>query len=102
MSDDEQSSKDHYFAQLASISEAMTAAHGKDFAMGALVLAARFIAEGEARAKAAAAGTAPAAGGEAAVPRSDAPAPVGVPEHDARKSPLWTPDARAPGRQGRH
>ena len=42
-------SKDHFFAQLASLSDAMIAAHGKDFAMGAMVLAARFIAEGEAR-----------------------------------------------------
>ena len=41
--------KDHYFAQLARIADAMTADHGKDFAMGALVLAARFIAESEAR-----------------------------------------------------
>ena len=44
--------KDHYFAQLARIADEMTAAYGKDFAMGALVLAARFIAEGEARASA--------------------------------------------------
>ncbi|HVR54227.1 MAG TPA: hypothetical protein VMS38_31175 [Pseudorhodoferax sp.] len=44
--------KDHYFAQLARIAEQMTADHGKDFAMGALVLAARFLAEGEARARA--------------------------------------------------
>ena len=29
-----------------SIGEAMIAAHGKDFAMGALILSARFIAEG--------------------------------------------------------
>ena len=47
-------SKDHFFAQLASLSDAMIAAHGKDFAMGAMVLAARFIAEGEARELAAA------------------------------------------------
>jgi len=46
-------SKDRFFAQLAEISDAMCEAHGKDFAMGALVLAARFIAEGEARARAA-------------------------------------------------
>ena len=46
-------SKDCFFAQLASISDAMIAAHGKDFAMGAMVLAARFIAEGEARERAA-------------------------------------------------
>jgi hypothetical protein len=48
MSDDT-TSKDQFFAQLATLSEAMTAAHGKDFAMGAMVLAARFIAEGQAR-----------------------------------------------------
>ena len=45
-------SKDHFFAQLASLSDAMIAAHGKDFAMGAMVLAARFIAEGESRERA--------------------------------------------------
>jgi hypothetical protein len=53
MSNDETASKDAFFQQLAEISSAMTAAHGKDFAMGALVLAARFIAEGEARERAA-------------------------------------------------
>ncbi|HUG22875.1 hypothetical protein [Piscinibacter sp.] len=53
MSDDETSSKDRFFEQLAQISNAMVATHGKEFAMGALVLAARFIAEGEARARAA-------------------------------------------------
>ncbi len=47
-------SKDYFFAQLATLSDAMIAAHGKDFAMGAMVLAARFIAEGEARELAAA------------------------------------------------
>jgi len=52
MSDDETTSKDRFFQQLAQISDAMTAAHGKDFAMGALVLAARFIAESEARVRA--------------------------------------------------
>ena len=41
--------KDAYFEQLAQISDAMTNAYGKDFAMGALVLAARFIAEKESR-----------------------------------------------------
>ena len=49
----EAASKDAFFQQLASIASAMTAAHGKDFSMGALVLAARFIAEGEARERAA-------------------------------------------------
>ncbi len=38
-------SKDDFFARLARISDEMIAAYDKDFAMGALVLAARFIAE---------------------------------------------------------
>jgi hypothetical protein len=38
-------SKDVFFAQLARLSDEMIAAYDKDFAMGALVLAARFIAE---------------------------------------------------------
>lgn len=54
MSDDIPS-KDAFFEQLGRISDAMIAAYGKDFAMGALVLAARYIAEGESRARAAAA-----------------------------------------------
>lgn len=54
MSDNESVSKDTFFQELASIANAMTAAHGKDFAMGALVLAARFLAESEARERAAA------------------------------------------------
>jgi len=52
MIDDETTSKDRFFQQLAELSDAMIAAHGKDFSMGALVLAARFIAEREARAQA--------------------------------------------------
>lgn len=52
---DDQASKDRFFEQLGSLSDAMVAAHGKDFAIGALVLAARYIAEAEARARAAAA-----------------------------------------------
>ncbi len=44
---EEEKSKDRYFERLGAISEEMTAAHGKDFAMGALVLAARWIAEGK-------------------------------------------------------
>ena len=52
-SDAEAASKDAFFKQLADIASAMTSAHGKDFSMGALVLAARFIAEGEARERAA-------------------------------------------------
>ncbi len=38
--------KDFYFAQLGKLADEMVADHGKDFAMGAMVLAARFIAEG--------------------------------------------------------
>lgn len=41
----EAESKDQFFKELAELSERMVAAHGKDFSMGALVLAARFIAE---------------------------------------------------------
>jgi hypothetical protein len=43
----EDRSKDEFFVKLANVAEAMIAAHGKDFAMGALVLTARFIAEGK-------------------------------------------------------
>lgn len=43
----EQDSKDAFFAALAEISEKMIATHGKDFAMGTLVLAARWIASGK-------------------------------------------------------
>ncbi|RTL94205.1 MAG: hypothetical protein EKK31_31130 [Hyphomicrobiales bacterium] len=50
----EELSKDDFFQRLARLSEEMVAKHGKDFSMGALVLAARWIAEnrigGEARA----------------------------------------------------
>lgn len=42
----EEQSKDKYFATLATIAEDMVEEHGKDFAMGAMVLAARWIAEG--------------------------------------------------------
>lgn len=44
---DEDASKDRFFVELGSIADAMIAAHGKDFAMGALILAARWIAEGK-------------------------------------------------------
>jgi hypothetical protein len=40
-------SKDAFFIQLAEIAEAMIAAHGRDFATGALVLSAKFVAEGK-------------------------------------------------------
>ena len=41
----EDRSKDAFFEQLAKLSEEMVAKHGKEFSMGALVLAARWIAE---------------------------------------------------------
>jgi hypothetical protein len=44
---EEHRSKDAFFIRLAEVAEAMIARHGKDFAMGTLVLAARFIAEGK-------------------------------------------------------
>ena len=40
-------SKDRLFERLGQLAEEMIEAHGKDFAMGTLVLAARFIAEGK-------------------------------------------------------
>lgn len=42
---DEEMSKDRYFSQISSLSEDMIKDHGKDFAMGALVLAAQWIAQ---------------------------------------------------------
>jgi hypothetical protein len=44
---EEDKSKDAFFIQIAEIAEAMIARHGKDFAVGAFVLAAKFIAEGK-------------------------------------------------------
>ncbi len=44
---DEQTSKDRFFERVGVIAEEMISAHGKDFAMGVLVLAARWIAEGK-------------------------------------------------------
>jgi len=41
----EEKSKDEFFERLAKLSQEMVAKHGKDFSMGALVLAARWIAE---------------------------------------------------------
>lgn len=41
----EEESKDAFFQQLAKLSQEMVASHGKEFSMGALVLAARWIAE---------------------------------------------------------
>jgi len=43
---EEDRSKDEMFVRLAHVAEDMVAKHGKDFAMGGLILAARFIAEG--------------------------------------------------------
>ncbi|MEA3119104.1 MAG: hypothetical protein QOI13_2374 [Paraburkholderia sp.] len=40
-------SKEQFFERLGALADAMIAAHGKDFAMGAMILAARFIAEGK-------------------------------------------------------
>jgi len=42
---EEDISKDRMFERLGLLAEEMIAAHGKDFTMGTLVLAARFIAE---------------------------------------------------------
>lgn len=42
----EEKSKDAFFQRIALIGEEMIAAHGKEFATGALVLAARWISEG--------------------------------------------------------
>jgi hypothetical protein len=44
---EEDRSKDAFFDRIAEIAEAMIARHGKDFAIGSFVLAARFIAEGK-------------------------------------------------------
>ena len=44
---EEERSKDAFFVQMAEIAEAMIARHGKDFAIGTLVLSAKFIAEGK-------------------------------------------------------
>jgi hypothetical protein len=45
LSEDDKS-KDAFFVQVAEVSEAMIARHGNEFAIGTLVLAAKFIAEG--------------------------------------------------------
>ena len=42
---EEESSKDAFFVQIAEIAEAMIARHGKDFAIGAFLLSAKFMAE---------------------------------------------------------
>ncbi|MFC5320351.1 hypothetical protein [Bradyrhizobium oligotrophicum] len=43
---EEDRSKDAFFAQVGEIAEAMIARHGREFATGTLVLAAKFVAEG--------------------------------------------------------
>jgi hypothetical protein len=45
MSGAEDISKDRFFERVGALAEEIIAAHGKDFAMGVLILAARFIAE---------------------------------------------------------
>ncbi|MFB2550483.1 hypothetical protein [Ensifer soli] len=44
----EDTSKDLFFEKIAALSREMVAEHGRDFSMGALVLGARWIAEGRA------------------------------------------------------
>ena len=48
---DEDRSKDRFFNEIAALSNSMITAHGREFAMGALILAARFIAENKAFSK---------------------------------------------------
>jgi hypothetical protein len=48
---DEEKSKDAFFQRIALIGEEMIAAHGREFAVGAFVLAARWISEGRMGAK---------------------------------------------------
>ncbi|WP_296200302.1 hypothetical protein [uncultured Hyphomicrobium sp.] len=45
--DDEDRSKDAFFAEVGDVANRMIEAHGKDFAMGVLIIGARFIAEGK-------------------------------------------------------
>jgi len=48
---DEEKRKDAFFQRIALIGEEMIAAHGREFATGAFVLAARWISEGRMGAK---------------------------------------------------
>ena len=48
---EEEKSKDAFFQRIALIGEEMIAAHGREFATGAFVLAARWISEGRMGAK---------------------------------------------------
>lgn len=43
--DPESASKDAFFTRIAALSEEMISAHGEEFAMGALILGARWIAD---------------------------------------------------------
>jgi hypothetical protein len=43
----EAASKEDFFDRIGALSDEMIAAHGRDFAMGALILGARFIAQGQ-------------------------------------------------------
>ncbi len=47
----EEESKDEFFRRIADIGQEMIKAHGEDFATGAFVLAARWIAEGRMKAE---------------------------------------------------
>ena len=44
---EEDRSKDQFFVKLGDLAESMIAAHGSEFTMGAMIIAARFIAEGK-------------------------------------------------------
>jgi hypothetical protein len=56
---DEDKSKDRFFERVGALVEEMIAAHGKDFTMGTLILATRFILEGKPLVKRPAQGDAP-------------------------------------------
>jgi hypothetical protein len=56
---DEDKSKDRFFERVGELAEEMIAAHGKDFTMGTLILAVRFIAEGKPLVKRSVQGDAP-------------------------------------------
>lgn len=45
---EEDASKDAYFEEIGDVVERMIARHGKDFAIGVLIIAARFVAEDKA------------------------------------------------------
>lgn len=44
---EEDRSKDAFFAEIGDVAQRMIDKHGKDFAMGVLIIGARFIAEGK-------------------------------------------------------